>query len=73
MAMNITILCDRCHKRVAKASHTRIKWSREPDRRDPTDLCPECRDDLLEHLGILPPTLPGMKPSEMAKNNPARN
>lgn len=66
MATSVTITCDKCHARMGKASHTQIRWSKQPSRRDPLDLCPECRDSLMEHLGILPPSLPGFSPSEMA-------
>jgi hypothetical protein len=57
MAESTTIVCDRCKTQVGKGSRTRIRWSVQPEKREPTDLCPSCRDSLLEHYGMLPPTL----------------
>ena len=54
MAENLTIVCDRCRERVSKRDRSRIRWSVQPVRREATDLCPECRDWLLQKLGKLP-------------------
>jgi hypothetical protein len=63
MTESLTIICDRCHERVGKASRTRIRWSAEPTRREPTDLCPACRDSVMELLGIIAPANnSGVKP-----------
>jgi hypothetical protein len=52
------ISCNKCGARVGRASRTRIRWSAQPARREPWDLCPTCRDELLEFLGELPRSLP---------------
>jgi hypothetical protein len=68
--INVQISCDWCGSRVPKASHTRIR-SPKSDRREPTDLCGDCADELLETMGMLPPSLPGMSPTELKANDQA--
>lgn len=46
MAETIRVTCDRCGARVSPEARTRVKWSKVPERRDPTDLCLDCRESL---------------------------
>jgi hypothetical protein len=64
--MEVThVSCDRCHEHMSKPSRTRIVWSKTlPTRMGPWDLCPSCRDMVMEHLGLLPPQLGGLFPDE---------
>jgi hypothetical protein len=55
MAETLTIKCDRCGSRIGKASRTRIRWSVEPARREPVDLCPDCALVVLVVIGKAAP------------------
>lgn len=55
MSEQLTIRCDRCSNRVAKAARSRIRFGHVPHRRDPYDVCSACRHDLERWLGIAAP------------------
>jgi uncharacterized protein YlaI len=44
MAQTKMVVCDVCGERVPLAEHSRIKWGREPEKREPLDLCSSCAD-----------------------------
>jgi hypothetical protein len=67
VAIVVTITCDKCGARVPRSSHSRIKWPKT-EKRAATDLCGDCADEIAEQMGLIAPHLPGMKPSELAKN-----
>jgi hypothetical protein len=58
MAETLTIVCDRCGERTAKAFRTRVKWGAQPIKRASVDLCGECTEWLLTKLGRIAPPLP---------------
>lgn len=62
MSETILIQCDRCGLRVGQAERTRIRFGREPERRDPADLCSTCRDDLCEFLDRRGPSVTAPTP-----------
>jgi hypothetical protein len=70
MAIQVLITCDKCGARVPRSSHSRIRWPKT-EKRAPTDLCLDCADEMAEQMGLIAPRLPGMKPSELAKNDQA--
>ncbi|MFO0957496.1 MAG: hypothetical protein U0800_08515 [Isosphaeraceae bacterium] len=56
MSEQLVCHCNRCRRRipVPKRCRTKIRWSIDPFRREPYDLCPNCRDDLQRWLGLVP-------------------
>lgn len=58
MSEVLHITCDKCGSRIGKAHRTRIKVSRELDKRAPIDVCTDCGEDLLIFLGLAPGKLP---------------
>jgi uncharacterized protein YlaI len=46
------ITCDVCNERVPLAERSRIRWGREPERREPMDLCSACADRVA---GVVKP------------------
>jgi hypothetical protein len=59
MAEQLTIHCDRCRARIPASQRTKIRWSREPVKRETTDLCTECAEAVVNALGsLVPPMMP---------------
>lgn len=56
MATTTIYTCDVCGERIPASQRSRMKWGREPERRDPLDLCARCSDRVAEALKPARPT-----------------
>ena len=54
MSETLVVVCDRCGRRVGKAERVKIRWGSQPSRREPNDLCGDCRGALTEWLDHRP-------------------
>lgn len=50
----LSIRCDRCRSPVPKCERTQVRFGRDPVRRDPYDLCRDCREWLEVELRLAP-------------------
>jgi hypothetical protein len=51
------IRCDGCGSRIGRASRTKIYWSREPFRKEASDLCTDCRELVVVAISRAPRAL----------------
>ena len=47
MSEVLTVTCDSCGSRIGKASRTRVRFSAQPQRREPLDACPDCAAKII--------------------------
>jgi hypothetical protein len=53
MAESTRITCDVCFEPVSKSHRTKVRFSPQPERRAPLDVCSTCMEKTLENWGKL--------------------